>query len=330
MHKPAHCSKLVWKAGKSLQSAPLHFSCSLGVAESVRMIVGASCQLEASRNRVVDIAINCQQRMSDIYPPVFAIWNRPKPSGMPRNVLRRVVIIRCSKSTGRGGSKTSCWRRARSEEWRCSQCSQFERQSTCRQYDSYSRSTLETSSRWITCRGVWVSYWYLRVKRQHIVQWSHVHSDFQDFYSLVAVHGIHGNATRTWINSFGENFLLREFYDKYQRSRVLTFSYYWSLGANFPVTRKAIRAQALQLLDDLVELRKETDPVCVFLFHWRLSIFGSCRHANLVSLRKRLDRLLSSAMILEALSWRRWVATHFQPPHVPASNFIFRHYILPV
>ncbi|KAH8654475.1 ankyrin repeat-containing domain protein [Tricladium varicosporioides] len=79
-------------------------------------------------------------------------------------------------------------------------------------------------------------------------------------FDLVAVHGIYDDARNTWMSSFGEDFLYREFYDKHPRCRILTFSYFWTLGVDSPAARKLIRREALQLLDDLVELRKEVEP----------------------------------------------------------------------
>jgi hypothetical protein len=84
--------------------------------------------------------------------------------------------------------------------------------------------------------------------------------------SVVAVHGLHGGREDTWRtdgtdNAPGSNWLKDQIYESYPASRILTFGYDASNTRAGISTMAGIREKALQLLDDLVELRKASDPV---------------------------------------------------------------------
>jgi hypothetical protein len=85
--------------------------------------------------------------------------------------------------------------------------------------------------------------------------------------SVVAVHGIFGDRENTWTTEetdgqSGINWLKERIYDDYSSSRVLTYGYDASHTGAGVYTMGGIREKALQLLDDLVELRKGLKPVC--------------------------------------------------------------------
>jgi hypothetical protein len=85
--------------------------------------------------------------------------------------------------------------------------------------------------------------------------------------SVVAVHGIHGDRENTWTAEGANdesscNWLKDRIYNDYPRSRILTFGYDASSAGGGIYAMKRIREKALQLLDDLVELREGLNSVC--------------------------------------------------------------------
>jgi hypothetical protein len=89
--------------------------------------------------------------------------------------------------------------------------------------------------------------------------------------SVVAVHGICGDRENTWTTNgtndeLGCNWLKDRIYNDYPRSRILTFGYDVSNTGKGIYTMTRIREKALQLLDDLVELRKGLNPVCALSY----------------------------------------------------------------
>jgi hypothetical protein len=84
--------------------------------------------------------------------------------------------------------------------------------------------------------------------------------------SVVAVHGLYGDREDTWTTDGtddvpGSNWLKDQIYESYPSSRILTFGYNASDTRAGISTMAGIRKKALQLLDDLVELRKASSPV---------------------------------------------------------------------
>jgi len=84
--------------------------------------------------------------------------------------------------------------------------------------------------------------------------------------SVVAVHGIHGDRENTWKTEEtndepGCNWLKDRIYNDYPKSRILTFGYDASNAGVGIYAMKRIREKALQLLNDLVELREGLNPV---------------------------------------------------------------------
>lgn len=87
--------------------------------------------------------------------------------------------------------------------------------------------------------------------------------------SVVAVHGIYGDRMNTWMTNEtndqpGTNWL-EQVHEDNPSSRIMTFGYDASHSEGGLYTMGRIRDKALQLLDDLVELRrgKNIVPVCI-------------------------------------------------------------------
>lgn len=85
----------------------------------------------------------------------------------------------------------------------------------------------------------------------------------QGSHSVVAVHGIHGNRGNAWgtdeaNHQPGSNWLEQIHKDR-PSSRIVTFGYDSRHFASGVYTTERFRDTALQLLDDLVELRRGSD-----------------------------------------------------------------------
>ncbi|RDL42485.1 uncharacterized protein BP5553_02464 [Venustampulla echinocandica] len=99
------------------------------------------------------------------------------------------------------------------------------------------------------------------------VSTGYVGEDGPDSFDVVAVHGLSGNRDSTWMEdgeegNQGKNWLIDTLhsYYEYPKSRILTFGYDTSHAVAGIYTIGGIRKKALQLLDDLVELRKTLEP----------------------------------------------------------------------
>ena len=84
--------------------------------------------------------------------------------------------------------------------------------------------------------------------------------------SVVAVHGLHGNREDTWTtdgkdDTPGSNWLKDRIFERHPGSRILAFGYDLSKTRQRISAMAGIMEKALHLLDDLVELRRVSDPV---------------------------------------------------------------------
>ena len=83
---------------------------------------------------------------------------------------------------------------------------------------------------------------------------------------MIAVHGLHGDREDTWTTNRigddqGRNWLKDLLQKHYPGSRILAFGYDASATRAGILTMGGIREKALQLLDDLIQLRQASDPV---------------------------------------------------------------------
>lgn len=83
---------------------------------------------------------------------------------------------------------------------------------------------------------------------------------------MIAVHGLHGDREGTWTTNRigdepGRNWLKDPLHKHYPGSRILAFGYDASATRAGILTMGGIREKALQLLDDLIQLRQASDPV---------------------------------------------------------------------
>ena len=123
--------------------------------------------------------------------------------------------------------------------------------------------------------------------------------------SVVAVHGIYGDREDTWMTEETDNqpktSWLKQIHEDYPSSRIMTFGYDASHPETGLYTMGRIRDRALQLLDDLIKLRrgKNLVPVCILLII-DPSVRGKQR-ANLSYRRIPVVRYYSSVMIWEVL-----------------------------
>ena len=87
--------------------------------------------------------------------------------------------------------------------------------------------------------------------------------------SVVAIHGIYGDRKDTWMTDKMTNQLrtswLHQIHEDNPNSRIMTFGYDASHTEAGLYTMGRIRDQALQLLNDLVKLRRGRNLVSVYL-----------------------------------------------------------------
>ena len=121
--------------------------------------------------------------------------------------------------------------------------------------------------------------------------------------SVVAVHGIHGDRESTWMleesNQQPGSQWLHQIYEDNPSSRVMTFGYDSSRFGTGLCKMGRFKDAALQLLDDLVELRRGPDLVAVYIL-WNLVMsIGMGQPANISYHRIRGVQSCSSLMTWE-------------------------------
>ncbi|KAF8855271.1 hypothetical protein BDZ45DRAFT_507816 [Acephala macrosclerotiorum] len=83
----------------------------------------------------------------------------------------------------------------------------------------------------------------------------------ENAFDLVAVHGLYGDPRETWTADGESNtWLEKNVHETYPNSRVMTFGYSNEVSRKGIATRISIREKALQLLEELLELRKGLQP----------------------------------------------------------------------
>ncbi|KUJ16881.1 uncharacterized protein LY89DRAFT_67055 [Mollisia scopiformis] len=80
-------------------------------------------------------------------------------------------------------------------------------------------------------------------------------------FDLVAVHGLFEDSQETWTPADEtKTWLEANLYETYTNARIMTFGYETDESKDGISTRGSIRKKALQMLEELLELRKELKP----------------------------------------------------------------------